>query len=87
MTYDCDCGSPTLFTRTGRILCALFGHIYPTRLIGKGQGYMYAGKVCDLYPDGIQRVHANVYSTCPRCGERFLLCKIHVPRIKAEVRP
>lgn len=26
MTDNCECGSPTLFTRTGRILCAHTAH-------------------------------------------------------------
>lgn len=63
------------------ILCSLFGHQPPDQ---KGKmGYEYADKVCDFYTDGILRVHANVYSTCPRCKKQFRLCKIHVPKVKS----
>ena len=28
---------------------------------------------------GIQRIHLRVYDKCDRCGEEYLLCRIHVP--------
>jgi uncharacterized C2H2 Zn-finger protein len=34
-----------------------------------------------VYEDGIGRLHAEVFSECPRCGNEFRLCRIHVPRV------
>ena len=28
--------------------------------------------------DGIGRIHGDMYATCDKCGEKFLMCKIHV---------
>lgn len=28
--------------------------------------------------DGIGRIHGDMYATCDKCGEQFLMCKMHV---------
>lgn len=64
-------------------LCKLFGHqppIYAKPCWG-GTGQEYA-KVKPGTVDGVGRWHSTVESECPRCGEKFMLCRIHVPKDK-----
>ncbi len=63
------------------LLCKIFGH-QPPVYAKKGwysPGEEYADEVSRPYPDGIGRLHCFVYSTCPRCKQRFRLCRIHLP--------
>lgn len=65
------------------LLCKLFGH-QPPIYSEKGwfsPGQEYAVRVSSPVTDGCGRLHALVYSECPRCGVVFLLCRIHVPRM------
>lgn len=72
-----------------KLLCKWFGH-QPPVYAKRGwyhPGQEYADKVTKPYPDGIGRLHSLVYSQCPRCGERFLLCRIHVPTLEPSNQP
>lgn len=40
-------------------------------------GGEYAVDVRGPYVDGIKRQHFDLIAACPRCGERYLACKIH----------
>lgn len=62
-------------------LCKIFGH-KPPIYAEKGwysPGEEYA-KVEIREKDGLGIIHAVVKSECPRCGEVFKLCRIHLPR-------
>lgn len=63
-----------------KTLCRLFGH-QPPVYAPKGwysPGEEYA-RVVPSATDGIGRKHAYVESECPRCKEKFTLCRIHLP--------
>lgn len=73
-----------------KILCRMFGHkppVYaPRGWWSPGEQYAHfkyhensLGVVSIARADGTGRLHANVYSECPRCGEEFMLCRIHPP--------
>lgn len=32
----------------------------------------------DFVIDGIDRIHGDMYATCDKCGEEFLMCKTHL---------
>lgn len=61
-------------------LCKVFGHQPP---IYADRGWFSPGEeyavVKGGYTDGVGRVHAEVISECPRCKEKFKLCRIHIP--------
>lgn len=64
-----------------KFLCQLFGH-QPPVYAERGwfsPGQEYAKKVTEPFFDGIGRGHSQVFSECPRCGEIFRLCRIHIP--------
>lgn len=65
------------------ILCLLFGHQPPvySKPGWYSPGNEYAQIKRGVYEDGIGRLHAEVFSECPRCGKEFRLCRIHVPRV------
>jgi hypothetical protein len=62
------------------ILCALFGHHVP---IFRPHGAEYV-KVEHFGTDGIGRVHGNLRAVCPRCGRKYLLGRIHIPKIEEQ---
>lgn len=31
--------------------------------------------------DGIGRIHGDLYAKCDKCGQKFLLCNVHVDRL------
>ena len=66
------------------ILCKIFGHKPPVYAEHGwwSPGEQYA-KVENTAIDGIGRVHAYIYSECPRCQEKFKICIIHLPKDKA----
>jgi len=39
------------------------------------------GKVVRHGVDGIGREHAVVYAQCDRCGEDYLIIRIHLPKV------
>jgi len=59
------------------IWCKIFGHKPPAYSRVIGGEYM---KVSLTEVDGIGRQHAHVNAECSRCGENFLVGKIHVPK-------
>ena len=64
------------------ILCKLFGHKPP--VYGR-KGWWSPGEeyaVVDRHPyaDGTGRLHASVTAECPRCNQKFRLCRIHLPQ-------
>jgi len=64
-----------------KILCKIFGHLPPV-YAKKGwysPGEEYAKVDSNIVTDGIGCRHAIVKSECPRCGEEFKLCRIHLP--------
>jgi hypothetical protein len=60
------------------ILCALFGHHVP---VFNPTGSEYVG-VTYFATDGIGRQHAHLWAICPRCGTRYQLGSIHIPKIE-----
>ena len=67
-----------------KILCGLFGHKAPV-YAEKGwwsPGQEYARVDSDLQVDGTGRVHAKVNAKCPRCGEEYKICRIHLPDVR-----
>ena len=77
--------------KTPSLRCWLFGH-QPPVYAPKGwwsPGESYAKVVLGAADgqNGDGRRHAAVYSECPRCGEEFLLCYIHVPKVEKERQP
>lgn len=69
-----------------KLLCALFGHKPPA--YAKTGWYSPGEQYADISSgptDGIGRVHCEVRGECARCGDRFLLCRVHLPEtIKTE---
>lgn len=62
-------------------LCKMVGHKPPV-YAKKGwysPGEEYA-KVQFHAEDNIGRQHALVYAECARCGEKFTVCRIHLPQ-------
>ena len=66
-----------------KLLCVLFGHKTPqhrsefTRM-GGGDYLVTKGKP---YVDNIDRHHYTLMGICPRCGEDYVVGKIHGHRI------
>lgn len=64
------------------LICYIFGHeppVYSNKgWFSPGQEYARVDPKA-ITTDGIGRKHAIVYSDCPRCGQRFKLCRIHLP--------
>lgn len=62
------------------LLCVLFGH--------KSREDDYSGgeymRVRLGAIDGIERQHATLIATCPRCGTEYRAGQIHVPKLKAK---
>lgn len=61
------------------VVCWLFGHSQVRMFsdfssMGGGE---YATDVHGPREDGIHRQHFDLIAQCPRCGERYLACKIH----------
>lgn len=64
-----------------RLICKIFGH-QPPVYARKGwysPGEQYA-QLTSRQVDGIGRVHCTVASECPRCGDKFVLCRVHLPQ-------
>lgn len=63
------------------ILCKWFGHkppVYgPKGWWSPGEEY---GRLRNLITDGCGRVHAIVTGECARCGEKFDMARVHLPR-------
>jgi len=59
------------------ILCKMFGHKPLTRS-GHAGGVAYAG-VSANQVDGVNTWHLTLRAKCPRCEERYDICKVHVP--------
>lgn len=63
------------------LTCKLFGHKPP--VYGEkgwwspGEEY---GRVIVGPTDGTGRVHARVEAECARCGEKFIVARIHLPK-------
>lgn len=68
-----------------KILCHIFGHKAP---VYRESGWWSPGqeyaRVRNLNVDGTGRVHAHVIGECPRCGEEWRVCRIHIPGVKIE---
>lgn len=61
-----------------KIFCTLFGHKPLTNSGWSGRpGYAKAwgGEV-----DGIGTKHLYLIAKCPRCGENYEICNVHVPK-------
>lgn len=59
------------------ILCALFGHQPLTDAGWSGRpGY---AKVMGDTIDGMGTRHLFLRARCPRCGQEYDICKVHVP--------
>lgn len=67
------------------MFCKLFGHKPPVYAekgwYSPGQEYM---KVQLDAVDGSGRQHAVIYADCARCGKRFKVGRIHVPKWEAK---
>ena len=63
------------------LVCKAFGHKPPIYKSGLGSEY---AKASEGYKDGIGRLHSEVRGECARCGNTFLICKIHLPCPKGE---
>ncbi len=67
-----------------KTLCILFGHKPPVYAAkgwwSPGESYAHITNICQ---DGIRRKHATIKSECPRCGEKFILCYLHLPSEKS----
>ena len=65
------------------ILCKIFGHQPPVYArhgwFSPGEEY---GHVVGDYEDGIGRHHAHVEAECARCEKKFIVARIHIPKIK-----
>lgn len=63
-----------------KLLCRLVGHKPPVYArkgwYSPGEEY---GKVVRGACDGIGREHGYVEAECARCGERFIVVRIHIP--------
>jgi len=68
-----------------RLVCKIVGHQPPVygRKGWWSPGEEYA-KVRLDGRDGIGREHAEVVGECPRCGESYRVCRIHVPKIDSK---
>lgn len=68
-----------------RLVCKIVGHQPPVygRKGWWSPGEEYA-KVRLDGRDGIGREHAEVVGECPRCGESYRVCRIHVPQIDSK---
>lgn len=64
------------------ILCALFGHMPPCYKSCPGGEYAVLQGMGD---DGIGRRHARLIAECPRCGEKYEICKTHIPNAEDKV--
>jgi ribosomal protein S27AE len=66
-----------------KLLCKIFGHkppIYAERgWWSPGEQY---GTLKGGYIDGIGRVHAEIHTECPRCGEKVMIAQVHIPQTK-----
>lgn len=64
------------------LLCSIFGHKPP---VYRQKGWWSPGEeyaaVILREVDGIGRQHAEVRGDCARCGELFLICRVHLPNI------
>lgn len=62
------------------LLCSIFGHKPP---VYRQKGWWSPGEeyatVILRGVDGIGRQHAEVRGECARCGEQFLICRVHLP--------
>lgn len=63
------------------ILCKIFGHKPPVyaKRGWYSPGEQYAKLDENIITDGVRRKHAKVFSSCPRCNQTFMLCRIHLP--------
>jgi len=63
------------------ILCKLFGHqppVYATKgWYSPGEEY---GQLTDYVTDGAGRIHAKVEAECARCGTKFTVARVHLPK-------
>jgi len=59
------------------IFCEWFGHRPEFGYSGEGSGYF---EVNGSVTDGIGRVHLYLWCTCERCGERFHVGNIYLPK-------
>lgn len=68
-----------------KLLCTLFGHqppIYAKKgWYSPGQEY---GKVVKGCTDGIGQEHGHVEAACARCGDNFIIARIHIPESREE---
>lgn len=65
-----------------KLLCKLFGHQPP--VYGRKGWWSPGEEYARISPnylerDGIGREHVVVMSECPRCKEKFKLCRLHLP--------
>lgn len=59
------------------ILCAIFGHKTNENTYSGGE-YMRIGASRPV--DGISRIHATLYATCPRCEKEYRAGQVHLPK-------
>lgn len=64
------------------IVCAVTGHKSPTF-----EGQAAYGTLVEAGTDGIGRKHGYAKAVCARCGEEFIVIKVHLPRHKDEKLP
>ena len=61
-----------------KLTCVLFGHQPETGCHGReGEGYF---QVISEGIDGIGTTHARLMTRCERCGTRYQVGKIHLPK-------
>ena len=59
------------------LTCKILGHTPPMYAGTPSYGRMYRRGA-----DGIGREHGVVYANCDRCGEEYLVIRIHIPKVK-----
>lgn len=69
-----------------KLLCQLFGHQPPVYArkgwYSPGEEY---GRVLRGPIDGLGAEHAKVEAECARCGDKFIVVRIHLPPEKSRV--
>jgi hypothetical protein len=66
-------------TATRKPICTVYGH-RPAFGYGDHEGYGYFDVRLNTV-DGIGRQHADLYTFCERCGVKYHVGMIHVPKV------
>lgn len=67
------------------LLCRLIGH-RPLTTAGWMHGVGYAA-VSHSTVDGLGTKHLYLLAECPRCGEKYSICNVHVPNERRRPTP